>query len=61
MACFFYFTAKLNDFNEDTWIFKTNLTEAKFTEKYFTALYWSFYTLTGIGYGIYKYLIYFKR
>lgn len=40
-ACFFYFTARLTDFNEETWVARLHLLEYGFFMKYVTALYWS--------------------
>ena len=51
-TCFWYFTARLSDFDEETWVARLMVTEYGFFMKYATALYWSIQTLTTVGYGI---------
>lgn len=41
-ACLFYFSARLSDFAEDTWVVRLGLQEKSYFMKYITALYWSF-------------------
>ena len=40
-SCFWYFTARLSDFDEETWVARLKVTEYGFLMKYATALYWS--------------------
>jgi hypothetical protein len=53
IACFFYAIADLDsDESGVNWIAVKGLTDSdNFTEKYLTALYWSFMTMTTVGYG----------
>ena len=40
-TCFWYFIARLSDFDEETWVARLMVTEYGFFMKYATALYWS--------------------
>lgn len=51
VACFWHFLAKFEDFNEDTWVSRYGLNEKGMTDRYTAAFYWSFQTLTTVGYG----------
>ena len=42
VACLYYFSARLSDFAEDTWVVRLNLQDKSYFMKYITALYWSF-------------------
>lgn len=48
-ASFWYFIARIDDFNEDTWVYRHNLLESTYIERYTTSFYWSFQTLTTVG------------
>lgn len=52
-ACFFYMAAKFQDFSDDTWVARNsrNLLNAEELTIYEWSLYWSFQTLTTVGYG----------
>ena len=52
-ACFYYFTARLSDFDEETWVARYEIIDYGVFMKYITALYWSIQTLTTVGYGNY--------
>jgi len=41
-ACLFYFTARLSEFEEDTWVVRLGLQDTSYFMKYITALYWCF-------------------
>ena len=51
VACLWFFSAQLNDFNEDTWIARKELQEASITRQYILSLYWSIQTVLTVGYG----------
>ena len=51
MACLWYLTAKIEDFSPDTWVVRDNINNASNIELYITSIYWTFTTLTTVGYG----------
>lgn len=51
MCCFWYFSARLYDFDPDTWVVRRNLLDEDYLTKYITSYYWGFQTFTTIGYG----------
>ena len=51
VACLFYLIARIDEFNGDTWVARFDLTERSVFMKYITAYYWTFQTLTTVGYG----------
>ncbi|CAK89996.1 unnamed protein product (macronuclear) [Paramecium tetraurelia] len=51
VACFWYFVAKFNDFEGDTWVAQSNLKEASLYNQYIASFEWSLQTLTTVGYG----------
>ena len=58
-ACFWYLSAKFNDFDPDTWVARKGLLgisdfDELYTvtvQKYVESLYWALQVLTTIGYG----------
>jgi hypothetical protein len=50
-ACFWYFTAKLDGFNPDTWVARYGLENDSDADLYMTAFYWALTTLSTVGYG----------
>ena len=40
-SCFWYLTAKLDEFNDDTWVIRRDLIYASLTTQYFESIYWS--------------------
>ena len=50
-ACFYYFTARISDFDESTWVSRLDLLDSNIYQKYVTSLYWSIQTVTTMGYG----------
>lgn len=50
-ACLFYLAAKFNNFSEETWVMRSLINDFSTFNKYLTTFYWSFMTLSGIGYG----------
>lgn len=51
MCCFWYFSARLSDFDPNTWVVRTNLIDKDYFTQYITSYYWGFQTFTTIGYG----------
>jgi len=41
-ACFWYFIAKLDDFNENTWVYRYEYVNASYITKYVASFYWAF-------------------
>jgi len=50
-SCFFYLSAKMNDFDTDTWVYQKGITDSDVIDSYSITLYWAFQTLTTVGYG----------
>ena len=51
VACFWYFLAKFEDFDQSTWVARAKLLDKSYVARYIAAFYWSFQTLTTVGYG----------
>lgn len=51
VSCLWYFTAKLDDFGPDTWIYRNNLLDSSVFECYIYSVYWALVTLSTTGYG----------
>lgn len=51
MACFWYLSAKILDFNPDTWVYRKGLLDADHMTLYLWSLYWSVQTVITLGYG----------
>ena len=51
MACFWYFTAKLEGFGPDTWVVRHGYTDESNEELYTASFYWAMTTLSTVGYG----------
>ena len=50
-ACFFLLSAKMYDFETNTWVFQNGLVDASGGFSWFRSVYWAFQTLTTVGYG----------
>lgn len=50
-ACMWYFVARLEDFNQDTWVFRGGYLDSDILTLYISGLYWAFTTFATIGYG----------
>lgn len=50
-ACFFYLSAKMHNFSNDTWVIQTDNLDEKGVQSYWLSVYWAFQTLTTVGYG----------
>ena len=52
MSCLFFGISNLQDeTGNDSWIRKENIQDSRIDEQYIHALYWSFMTMTTVGYG----------
>ena len=51
MACFWFLSATLEDNIFNTWVGARGIVDASKTEQYIQSLYWSFQTVTTVGYG----------
>ncbi|OMJ73332.1 hypothetical protein SteCoe_27990 [Stentor coeruleus] len=51
VSCFFYISAKFDDFDIDTWVSRNHMNEAIPSERYLASVYWAITTLATIGYG----------
>lgn len=52
-ACIYHFSAKFNDYELNTWVFRYNLTETENYLKYIIAFYNSLVAISGAGFGDY--------
>lgn len=50
-ACIWHYTAKAQDYDPTTWIYRTGNIDAPIYRKYIISLYWTLVTLATIGYG----------
>ena len=50
-ACFWFLTAKFDNFHPDTWVFREGLQDATPAQQYLYSLYWATQTVTTVGYG----------
>jgi hypothetical protein len=50
-ACFWYLTAKVNDYEPDTWVYRKNLVDVENYQAYLWSLHWSIQTVLTLGYG----------
>ncbi|CAD8184026.1 unnamed protein product [Paramecium pentaurelia] len=51
IACFWYFVAKFNNFEGNTWVAQANLKDSSLYNQYIASFEWSLQTLTTVGYG----------
>lgn len=51
MACVWFFTAKMQNFEVESWVVRYDLTESSAGEQYLVAIYFSITTLVTVGYG----------
>lgn len=40
-SCFWFLTAKLDEFNENTWVVRRDLVQTGIINQYFESIYWS--------------------
>jgi hypothetical protein len=46
-----YFVARLADFDHETWVIRFHYLDNNYFSKYIASYYWSFQTITTVGYG----------
>ncbi len=51
VSCMWFLTAKLQNFEPDTWVYRYALVDATTATQYIASFYWAFQTLTTLGYG----------
>ncbi len=51
VGCFWYYFAKLDDFNPDTWVVRFGFADSSNATLYLASIYWAFQTLLTVGYG----------
>lgn len=51
MSCFWYFSARLDNFNPDTWVVRGGYADNSVDVLYISSLYWAFTTISTVGYG----------
>lgn len=51
VSCFWYFSAKFQEFQYDTWVTAFNYQDLSIGDLYLRSFYWAFTTLTTVGYG----------
>jgi hypothetical protein len=51
ISCFWFMSAKFNDFSHDTWVSRLNLQDKSNASLYLECLYWALQTVATVGYG----------
>lgn len=51
ISCFWYFSARLQEFNSETWVSRLGMENYSKEELYLRSFYWAFTTLATVGYG----------
>lgn len=51
ISCIWCFSAKIQSYGPDTWVYRSGLVDNSNFDIYVTAVYWAFATLSTIGYG----------
>lgn len=51
VTCFWYLSARLDDFNPNTWVVRGGYQDEDIGTLYLVSLYWAITTLTSVGYG----------
>jgi hypothetical protein len=51
VGCFWFLSAKLDDFNPDTWVVRLGYIDHDPTLQYLASVYWALQTLTTVGFG----------
>lgn len=50
-ACFWFLTAKIMEYDPDTWVYRKHLVDSDNYTQYLWSLYWSVQTVITLGYG----------
>lgn len=51
MSCFWFLSAKFNDFEYNSWVVLRGIEDNDDGYQYLTSVYWSLQTITTVGYG----------
>lgn len=51
ISCVWFYSAKSNNFSYDTWVVQSNLLDSSTGTQYLASVYWTFMTLSTVGYG----------
>ena len=51
MTCFWFLSAKFDDFSPDTWVVRKGIIDESPWYQYLVSSYWAFQTLTTVGFG----------
>ena len=51
ISCLWVMTSKIDNYNENTWLFRKGVVNASGADQYLFAIYWAFQTLTTVGFG----------
>jgi hyperpolarization activated cyclic nucleotide-gated potassium channel 1 len=51
MGCFWFMSARIDDFSPDCWVVRRGITNASILDQYLNSVYWAFTTVTTVGYG----------
>ena len=51
MACLWYLNAKMGDFSDDCWVKRQGFIDESHSKIYLVSFYWSFQTMSTVGYG----------
>lgn len=51
MGCIWFFTAKIMDFEPDTWVVRCGYIDSPVYEQYLASVYWAVTTMVTVGYG----------
>lgn len=51
VACFWYLIAKIDDFDEETWVVRMHMQDDDNFTLYITSVYWTVQTITTVGFG----------
>lgn len=61
ISCLWVMTSKVDNYNEDTWLYRKNAISATGADQYLFAIYWAFQTLTTVGFGDIPAITVFER
>lgn len=51
ISCLFYLSARANNYDDTTWVYRSNLVSCSTSEKYLTSFYWALVSMITLGYG----------